>query len=258
MSGGHQAAGAREAATRVMAQHIYATTTTSSGCARPATTPPLFPAPTPTLLPLPPSSSSRLPRRRGSRGPVMGSTGHLDALAVAAAAKPRNGGRPCAAVLGDPLPALDDDPTLLVHPSPDFAAQALVSSTQQVTEYRSPLPFPAFPSPFPFRFVPIRMQNGWRARVRPPALLRRRRVCGWSLPGGRGACLRECGVSQMDDDADWGARKQKPRDLGSGTCQPVLFSFSPYLCVGSHFIRSIYLDRRFDVCVFSELLCLLR
>uniref|UniRef100_K3Y5J6 Acetate--CoA ligase n=1 Tax=Setaria italica TaxID=4555 RepID=K3Y5J6_SETIT len=117
-----------------MAHHIYATT---SGCARPAI-PPLFPAPTPTL-PLP-SSSSRLRRRRGSHSPSpsptpMGATGHLGALAVAAgAAKPRNGGRPCAAVLGDPLPALDDDPGLLVHPSADFAAQALVSSTQQYRE----------------------------------------------------------------------------------------------------------------------------
>jgi hypothetical protein len=58
----------------------------------------------------------------------MGATGHL---AVSAAAKTRNGGRPCAAVLGEPLPALDDA-GLLVHPSADFAARALVSSAQQV------------------------------------------------------------------------------------------------------------------------------
>ncbi|PAN38449.2 hypothetical protein GQ55_7G128000 [Panicum hallii var. hallii] len=101
-----------------MAQHIYATT---SGCARPATSL-LLPAPA-LLLPLLPSPS----RRRSS---PMGATGHL---AVSAAAKTRNGGRPCAAVLGEPLPALDDA-GLLVHPSADFAARALVSSAQQYRE----------------------------------------------------------------------------------------------------------------------------
>jgi len=57
----------------------------------------------------------------------MGATGHL----ALSAAKPRSGRRPCAAVLGEPLPALDDA-GLLVHPSADFAARALVSSEQQV------------------------------------------------------------------------------------------------------------------------------
>ena len=112
VSGGHQG-GPRG----VMAQHIYATT--NSGCA----TPLLSPAPA-LLQPLLPS---RLPRRRTS---PMGATGHL-ALCSAAAAKPRSGRGPCAAVLGEPLPALDDA-GLLVHPSADFAARALVSSEQQV------------------------------------------------------------------------------------------------------------------------------
>ncbi|OEL15726.1 Acetyl-coenzyme A synthetase, chloroplastic/glyoxysomal [Dichanthelium oligosanthes] len=112
-----------------MAQHIYATTSGRCARARPAITPPLFPAPTfPPLL----SSSSRL-RRLSRRSPPMGASDHLGGLAVAAA-RPRNGGgRPCAAMLGEPLPAVDD-PGLLVHPSPEFAAQALVSSTQQYRE----------------------------------------------------------------------------------------------------------------------------
>jgi len=78
----------------------------------------------------------------------MGATGHL-ALS-AAAAKPRSGRGPCAAVLGEPLPALDDA-GLLVHPSADFAARALVSSEQQVIiPPRSLCPDP-------------RVRNGWRA-----------------------------------------------------------------------------------------------
>ncbi|CAL5027689.1 unnamed protein product [Urochloa decumbens] len=115
-----------------MAQHIYYCATTTSGCARPAAIPPLF-VPSP-ILPLPP-----LRRRRSIPSP-MGATGHLGALAVAAArtrngVHARNGGRPCAAVLGEPLPAaLDDGVGLLVHPSADFAAEALVSSTQQYRE----------------------------------------------------------------------------------------------------------------------------
>jgi len=79
----------------------------------------------------------------------MGATGHL-ALCSAAAAKPRSGRGPCAAVLGEPLPALDDA-GLLVHPSADFAARALVSSEQQVIiPPRSLCPDP-------------RVRNGWRA-----------------------------------------------------------------------------------------------
>ena len=91
----------------------------------------------------------------------MGASDHLGL--VAAAAKPRNGSRPCAAVLGEPLPVLDD-PGLLVHPSADFAAQALVSSTQQVivsfarTTATRALPFCRLS--LPFRFVPIRAQMG--------------------------------------------------------------------------------------------------
>ncbi|KAF7001649.1 hypothetical protein CFC21_017270 [Triticum aestivum] len=57
--------------------------------------------------------------------------GASDRLAVAAA-RPRHAA-PCAAtVLGEPLPASDDHG--LVHPSADFAAQALVSSPQQYLE----------------------------------------------------------------------------------------------------------------------------
>ncbi|TVU14667.1 hypothetical protein EJB05_38150, partial [Eragrostis curvula] len=117
-----------------MAQHIYATT---SGRCGPAI--PLLPAP-PTL-PLP-SSTSRLPLRPRR----MGASDHLGGLAVVAA--PRHGGhvaadprRPCGAVLGEPLaaaeaaaPGGDDGSELLVHPSAEFAAQALVSSTQQYRE----------------------------------------------------------------------------------------------------------------------------
>jgi acetyl-CoA synthetase len=52
----------------------------------------------------------------------------------------------CAAtVLGDPLPASDDH-GLLVHPSADFSAQALVSSPQQVHGVS------LFFFRFPFRF----------------------------------------------------------------------------------------------------------
>ncbi|KAF8667330.1 hypothetical protein HU200_053005 [Digitaria exilis] len=113
-----------------MAQHIYATTSGRCGCsssARPATPLLFFPAPTLPLL-----SPSSLRRRTRRRSP-MGATGHL--VGLAAAVRQRNGGRLCAAaaVLGEPLPALDD-PDLLVHPSADFAAQALVSSTEQYRE----------------------------------------------------------------------------------------------------------------------------
>ncbi|GJN27737.1 hypothetical protein PR202_gb15783 [Eleusine coracana subsp. coracana] len=126
-----------------MAQHIYATTTSSGGhhhhhhCARPAI--PLRPAaPTPRSLPLRflTTNSSRLPRRMGASDHLMG---------VAVAAMPRNGNAdprrpcPCGAVLGESLAAEaapgDDD--LLVHPSAEFAAQALVSSTQQVVARRN-------------------------------------------------------------------------------------------------------------------------
>jgi acetyl-CoA synthetase len=67
----------------------------------------------------------------------MGASDHLG-LAVA---MPRHGAdprrMPCGAVLGEPLAAEaapDDDDGLLVHPSAEFAAQALVSSTQQYWE----------------------------------------------------------------------------------------------------------------------------
>jgi hypothetical protein len=102
----------------------------------------------------------------------MGASDHLG-LAVA---MPRHGAdprrRPCGAVLGEPLAAEaapDDDDGLLVHPSAKFAAQALVSSTQQViarTHARAPNSHY-----LPFRF---RARNGWRVFVD------QRRTCGWS------------------------------------------------------------------------------
>jgi hypothetical protein len=114
----------------------------------------------------------------------MGASDHLGLAAVAAAAKPRNGSRPCAAGLGEPLPALDD-PGLLVHPSADFAAQALVSSTQQVivsfartTATRA----------LPFRFVPIRVQMGG---ARSAGGLR---FCAAEGAAGRDPLLRARGV----------------------------------------------------------------
>uniref|UniRef100_A0A3B6C9A3 Acetyl-coenzyme A synthetase n=1 Tax=Triticum aestivum TaxID=4565 RepID=A0A3B6C9A3_WHEAT len=102
-----------------MAQYIYATTARcccSSARAHPAI---------PLQAPAPAPSPSRSPLRWRS---AMGAS---DRLAVAAA-KPRHAA-PCAAtVLGEPLPASDDHG--LVHPSPHFAAQALVSSPQQYLE----------------------------------------------------------------------------------------------------------------------------
>ncbi|XP_062225540.1 acetyl-coenzyme A synthetase, chloroplastic/glyoxysomal-like [Phragmites australis] len=110
-----------------MAQHIYASASTRLVI-------PLLPAPT---LPLP--SSFRLRRRRRA----MGASDHLG---LAVAAKSRHGvdaRRPGAAVLGEPLAALDDD-GILVHPSADFAAQALVSSPQQYREmYKRSIDDPA-------------------------------------------------------------------------------------------------------------------
>ncbi|XP_051206107.1 acetyl-coenzyme A synthetase, chloroplastic/glyoxysomal isoform X1 [Lolium perenne] len=97
-----------------MAQYIFATTTSrcSSARAHPAI---------PLQAPLLPSSSSS---SSSSRSPPVRSwaMGASDRLAVCAAT-----------VLGDPLPASDDH-GLLVHPSADFSAQALVSSPQQYQE----------------------------------------------------------------------------------------------------------------------------
>jgi hypothetical protein len=99
----------------------------------------------------------------------MGASDHLG-LAVA---MPRHGAdprrRPCGAVLGEPLAAPDDDDGLLVHPSAEFAAQALVSSTQQViarTHARAPNSLY-----LPFRF---------RARNGCCVFVDQRRTCGWS------------------------------------------------------------------------------
>ena len=130
-----------------MAQHIY-DATTSSGRATPLL------SPAPALLHLHPLLPSRLPRRRTS---PMGATGHL----ALSAAKPRSGRRPCAAVLGEPLPALDDA-GLLVHPSADFAARALVSSEQQVI--------------IPPLALPRSACTERVARVRAAGVC----VCGWS------------------------------------------------------------------------------
>ncbi|ONM62613.1 Acetyl-coenzyme A synthetase chloroplastic/glyoxysomal [Zea mays] len=114
-----------------MAQHIYATGCGRCGCARPIIRT-LLPALTHHL-----ASSSLLRRRKAP----MGASDHLG-LAAVAAAKPRNG-RTCMAVLGEPLPALDD-PGILVHPSADFAAQALVSSTKQYRDmYQKSIDDPA-------------------------------------------------------------------------------------------------------------------
>lgn len=143
-----------------MAQHIYATGCGRCGCVRPIIRT-LLPALTHHL-----ASSSLLRRRKAP----MGASDHLG-LAAVAAAKPRNG-RTCMAVLGEPLPALDD-PGILVHPSADFAAQALVSSTQQVIVSIVLLPRAAF------RFYLSTFVRKWVARVRRPAPLRRR-MCGWS------------------------------------------------------------------------------
>jgi acetyl-CoA synthetase len=69
--------------------------------------------------------------------------GASDRLTVAAA-RPRHAAPRAATVLGEPLPASDDDHGL-VHPSADFSAQALVSSPQQVQGI-------SFFLYFPFRF----------------------------------------------------------------------------------------------------------
>lgn len=64
-------------------------------------------------------------------------------MGPAVAAMPRHAAdplRPCGAALGEPLAAEaapGGDDGLLVHPSAEFAAQALVSSTQQVTIART-------------------------------------------------------------------------------------------------------------------------
>ncbi|KAM3367242.1 hypothetical protein ACQJBY_016084 [Aegilops geniculata] len=102
-----------------MAQYIYATT--ARCCCSSARAHPAIPLHAPALAP----SSSRSPLRWRS---AMGASDRL----TVAAAKPRHAA-PCAAtVLGEPLPASDDHG--LVHPSADFAAQALVSSPQQYLE----------------------------------------------------------------------------------------------------------------------------
>lgn len=114
----------------VMAQlHIYA----SCGCARARAAIPLPAQAQASAAALPWVMSVTSPPLLRRGGWAMGASDHA---AVAAAAsgngKPR-ARRPsaaAAAVLGEPVAASDDHG--LVHPSADFASQALVSSTQQV------------------------------------------------------------------------------------------------------------------------------